>query len=258
MTSAGPTLLQPSERLVALGSLAVRPVAYGGENGAGPLPPPSEPIDGLLVSAAEARRPALLRATTNVYGFVDLAPGLQRVLVVDPRGRFLPRAIAVDVPDRRPLADALARGAATLPAVADPPLALAWLRPAPGKQRSSGVHGVVRGPSGAPLALAWIRVDTPEGRFVTYSDHRGEYVAPLPFVRRPAADDADVQINVRVHRLLAEVPASADALEVFPASFDGLAPEIAGFDAVYEQAALVNKAVQFEVGKPVRLDLQPA
>jgi hypothetical protein len=268
MTASSPLFSSPGDRLVALGSLAVRPLVYCGAGKDGPFPPPQEPIEGLSVRSTSARRDARIHTTTNLYGFVNLKPGPHRVHIVDPRGRFLPRAIAVNVPDYASLRDALERRAQTLPAVAPPPIEVAWLRRAPGTPTTTGLFGVVRDATGASVPFAWIRVEKVlafddaadgEGRFVTYADQRGEYVVPLSFVRRPSGDDsAPASIKVRVHRPLGPAPAGDGALAAFPVSFDDLAPEKPGFDSVYEPIALVaDKAVDFEVGTSMRLDLQP-
>lgn len=265
-----------ADRRPALGSLALRPVAYRGRNGVGPLAVSAEPIRGLSIRLVGSRAAPLFHASTNVYGFVDLRPDTYRAEVSDPEGRFLPRALRVDVPDRRPLAEALALGATSLPTVPAVPFLTVPLRPSPHARAAeprAALHGVVRTPAGAPLPLAWIRVSTAQGSCVTYSDARGEYLAPLPFLRPVVAlldsgadlssDGDDVlgitdtfNVTARAHRLLAPVPA-ASPLDAFPEGFDDLEPGQPAFAAVYDTTSFFETTIAVRVETHVRLDLLP-
>jgi hypothetical protein len=266
-----------ADRLVTLGSLAVRPVLHRGANGA-VFPTSNEPIYGLSVRILGSRARALFHPSTNVHGFVDLPPGPDPVLVgvTDPENRFLPRTLRVTVPDQTSLREALALGAQAPPATASPPFVTAHLRPSPsGPARASytSVYGVAREADGRPIAWAWVRVSTPQGRYVTYTDLRGEYLAILPFLRPvvTVVDEGDLEgdsddltevqstfsADVSAHRLLAPIPASGDPLTAFPPTFDDLAPEIPGFEEVYEESAFFLTTVPIKVETHHRLDLLP-
>jgi hypothetical protein len=259
-----PLTLEGAYRLVSLGSLAVRPVAYLGAGASGPFEPPVGPIEGLTLRSTSDRRAPVLHVATDCYGFVDLVPGAHRVHLSDARGRFLPRAITAVVPDRRPLGAAIARGAAVLPSVPAPPLVRAWLRPAPGQAvLGTALLGTVRSATGEALPFAWIRVEAAQGRFVTYSDARGEYLAPLAFLRPVVAPGDDVGSPIVPAQVSAyprsapPSPADRDEITSFPADFDDLVPGTASFVAVYG-AAVFDASVDIIVGITARLDLQPA
>lgn len=279
-TLAGVSTRSP-DRLVAIGSLAVRPALYRGANGS-VFPVSAQPIHGLTVALAQGLsgsrsrpRKALFHPSTNLHGFVDLPPGPKLIAVTDPENRFLPRTLAATVPDFTALAEALAQGAKTPPAASPPALVTALLRPSPsGPLRDSfaSFHGVAREPDGTPIAWAWIQVSTPQGSYTTYSDGRGEYLAILPFlhpivtvvldVGDPETDGDDVNdvadtfnADVRAHRLLASVPPSGDPLAVLPPDFDELVPGAPAFDSVYETTAFFHATVPIRVEARQRLDL---
>ena len=179
-------LLGNEDRRVSVGSLAVRPTVYMGRDGGGPFPAPSDAISGLSVTLTGRKQRPTFHPITNVYGFIDLPGGPARVEVSDPEGRYLPAALAVNLPDRAPLAAALSRGASVLPAVADPPFVPVPLRPsvrARSREVRAAFFGRVTTPAGAPCPFAWVRATTAQGVYITYADERGEYIAPLPFLR---------------------------------------------------------------------------
>jgi hypothetical protein len=263
------------DRLVTLGSLAVRPTIYSGRNGGGPFPVSSEPIPGLTVRIPKRKQAPIFHTTTNVYGFLDLAGGPTRVEITDPENRYLPRAISVNVPDRRPLGEALARGATVLPAVLPPPFVEVPLRPSPHvrlRELRAAVFGRVTTPAGVPCPFAWVRATTTKGVHVTYADERGEYFAPLPFLRPIVTildphetgdgdDDlaltVDFSVTVRAYRRRTPPPAGSP-LEGFLLEIDTAVPGDAAFDAVYVPASLYETTTSVKLETHVRLDLQPA
>jgi len=256
-----------SDRFPVLGSVALRPVRYGGTKGGIPFPLPTEPIAGLVCRSAASPQVALFHLTTNCYGLLDLAPGPHRLLVSDPRGRYLPRATAATLPDREPLRQALARGASSPPIVPPPPLLTVPLRPVPGsplRGAETAFWGRVLGGDGRPLPLAWIRVTTAQGVYITHSDMAGDYLAPLPFLapQLPGGDDDDVPVvefpaTVRVHALKASPAPGSAPLDVLPADFDALVPGTPDFEAVYAAVPVTEADHDITVGTQPRLDLQP-
>jgi hypothetical protein len=274
VSAVGSYVIGRADRLVSLGSLAVRPVVYRGTVGDQPLTMSSDPIEGLRVRSTTSQRTPLFHVSTNLYGFVDLAPGLHRVHVVDPEQRFLPRAVAAIAPDRSLLGDALARGARTLPVVDDPPLVSAKLRPSPSSLMGgaeAALHGVILDVDGEGAPFAWIRAQTLLGEYVTYSDARGEYVVPLPFLHPVIVTDPSdptqskhqttFPVTLEVYPLLAalaSVVASGDPLDVFPADFDDLAPGSPRFGEVYDPTKLFSMSTNATVGARARLDPQLA
>jgi hypothetical protein len=262
-----------ADRLVTIGSLAVRPVVYRGANGT-PFPTSNEPIHGLSVRGVGSKAKSIFHASTNVYGFLDLPAGPMVVSVTDPEKRYLPRTLKVTAPDQSALADALALGAKIPPAVSAPPFVPVFLRPSPEsptRNACTSLFGAARENDGRPIVLAWIRVSTPQGSYTTYTDLRGEYVAILPFLRPvvtivdPGASEGegddvnDIQDTfdaaVTAHRILAPIPAGLDPLAVFPTDFDDLVPGIAAFAAVYETAPFFQTTVPIKVEAHFRLDL---
>lgn len=263
------------DRRVTVGSFAVRPTAYQGRQPSGPFAVPSEPVTGLVVRAQGARQTPSFHPSTHVYGFVDLPGGSTRVEITDPEDRYLPRALVVDVPDRSPLAQALARGAVSLPAVLPPPFVEAPLRPSPrarSRELRAAVFGRVTTPAGEPCPFAWVRATTTIGTYVTYADERGDYLAPLPFLRPIVAivnahdpgdgDDelaltTEFTVTMRAYRRISPPPAGSP-LEGFLTEIDTASPGDAAFDAVYLVASLYEAGTSVKLETHVRLDLQPA
>ena len=271
-----------ADRVVALGMLAIRPVVYRGASGGTRLAAPVEPIAGLRIRSTSSRKLPIFHASTNCYGFVDLPAGRHRIHLEDPESRFLMRAIEVVVPDRSALREALERGARVPPVdgggsaplvppvVPAPPFVTVPLRPAPGSifgDLDTSLWGVLRDAAGNGVPLAWIRVSTPQGDFVTCSDARGEYLATLPFLR-PIVTTLDIDpeqpviqtvlaVAIEAYPLLNPPARGADPLAIFPASFDDLDPLIRGFEAIYHVGARITRTTNVTVGARVRLDLQP-
>ncbi|XXY52639.1 hypothetical protein WME91_16035 [Sorangium sp. So ce269] len=267
--------LGSAERLASVGSLAVRPTAYLGRNGGGPFATSNEPISGLSFAISGRKERPLFHRTTNVYGFLDLPGGPVRVEVTDPEGRYLPRALLVDVPDRLPLAAALSRGASALPAVTAPPFVAAPLRPSPrarSREPRAAIFGRVTTPAGVPCPFAWVSATTAQGAYVTYADERGEYLAPLPFLRAvvsvadphlPGDGDDDLEftstfdVTVRAYRRVTPPP-QARPLEGFLDEIDTVSPMDPAFAAVYGVGSLFETTLAVKLETHVRLDLLPA
>lgn len=267
--------LDSADRRASVGSLAVRPTAYLGHDGGGPFAVSNEPIPGLSVAISGRKTRPLFHRTTNVYGFLDLPGGPVRVEVTDPEGRYLPRALLVDVPDRLPLADALSRGASTLPVVAAPPFVSAPLRPsarARSREPRAAIFGRVTTPAGAACPFAWVRAITAQGAYVTYSDERGEYLAPLPFLRAVVSvadphlpgdgdDELDItttfDVTVQAYRRVAPPP-EGRPLDGFLDEIDVVSPSDPAFAAVYGVGSLFETTTSVKLETHVRLDLLPA
>ncbi len=255
------TMTAPSaspDRRVSLGSLALRPILYRGASSAGPLASPERPIEGLVVRATTSRRPPIFHLSTNLYGFLDLAPATYRIHLTDPAAAYLPRAYSIFVPDRRQLGVALAAGTPP-PAVPQPPLGAVPMRPALLAPISAhtALWGVVATPSPgrAPLPFAWIRATTAQGAYVTYSDLRGQYLIPLDTISGVGTFPVQVDAYALV---LPPASGAAEPLSAFPASptdFDDLIPGSADFIAVYGTSTIYSQSKNITIGTQVRLDL---
>lgn len=152
-------------------------------------------IAGLEIRSDRSGETAVFHTATGIYGFLHLGSGTHRIHISDPSGRYLPRALELDAPDRSGLVSALERGAAPPPAAGagfSPPLyrdvamriAPGFLSPAP----LTLLWGEVRHDNGtaAPLARLQFRTKVKRddgtrvnGRVITHADSRGAYQAWL-------------------------------------------------------------------------------
>ena len=266
------------DRAALVGSLAVRPVLHRGANGAA-FPVSIEPIHGLVVTAGRRGTKGIFHPGSNVHGFLELPPGPTLISISDPERRYLPRTISLVVPDTAPSKEALERGGR--PAKIATTIVEVPLRPsaeAPEEVGVTGLFGVARETDGRPIRLAWIRASTAQGSYVTYSDLRGEFVIPLPFLRPvtvvastgllPTDGDDLVTITdtfpvtLQAHRPVKAVAANAKIQDVFPPNFDALLPGGPGFDTVYQPASFLplptrTITLPIKISTRVRQDLTP-
>lgn len=225
------------DRIVAVGLIGLRVLRYVAQG----RPPALPPIEGLRVEAVgHTERPGW-HATTGLYGFLALPPGPCRVLVTDPRGRWLPAAFDLAVPDRAAVRRVLERGITSSTMTPRPLLRDVALHAAPGRTTPPGttaIFGVVRaGPGGPPMPLARLALSTLVGgaaqTHITWSSARGEYVLPLPG-ESPTAIGGNppwrVDRTLVVHAPGPELAAALahEFLGALPADQDALDPDGAG------------------------------
>jgi hypothetical protein len=235
------------DRNAAAGVLGIRPLYYVGEAMA-PRPPA---IEGLRVTAVGAAEVPTFHAETGLYGFVRLPAGARRIEISDAAQRFMPCAVIALVPDRAPIRRVLESGG-TPPVLPSPLLIDVALRPAPAAPMSpgmTGVWGVVREISGAPVPLARVACATAGGgTVVAYAGRDGGYVLALP-AERPASLATPPQfVFPRALTLHSPTAALASALATIafpsavPADLDSIDPSAPGppFTARTYQLRAVN------------------
>lgn len=237
------------DRSVDVGSLALRLAAYRAED-----EPTVAPIEGLRVTDAARGDRALWHASTGVYGFVNLPPGVRRFRVTDPARRWLDREVEVEVPDREALRAALLAGAPPPidagPAWVDVPMYPGVELPIPSSE--TVVWGVVsRG--GAPVAGALVRVDHappagPSRAWRGASDPNGVFVV---WLRGFGIDDPDAPPVP--HQLRAWGPLGAPP-EALPPDLDALDPALPSFATRFGVPGAAAAAV-LPPGARTRVDL---
>ena len=226
--------LNDGDRIVILGSLAVRPFHYAGhvgQEGAEVAYGPQRPIEGLRIRLGDRATRPIHHPSTGIYGFLDYPhrPSPVEALAEDPRGRYLACQAEVDIQDRTGERTAFEASDRPAPAVvadkADLYLHLA-MRPSPAagvERHTTAVWGRLVDADGRPVPFARLELVTQfrssgpnparPGVYVTYSDRNGDYVIVLPGEHRDASGDADAKQGIfdrilTVHRI---APGSARA-----------------------------------------------
>lgn len=239
------------ERVALVGVLAVRARRYLSDGAA----PGLAAIPGLEVRVVGRDASPIWHQSTGLYGFLRLAPGPARVEVSDPTRRFLPQALAAQVPDRDAVREALELGRVPPPGSAAALFLDLALRPGvelalpPG---ASAIWGVVRGRTdGVPVPGALIRLDTvlagAADRVTTLSGPDGCYVLVLPgeIVDRSVAPPVrrfDRALTVHAPRppLAAQLAGPQGYLAGLPAGVFGLTA--AQRNALYRQPSFQLRA----------------
>ena len=173
------------DRITAVGVLAMRPRRYLSDG----VPLGLTPIPGLMVRVPDREETPVWHQSTGLYGFLRLGPGIVRVEVSDPAGRYLPQALTAAVPDRQSVRVALESGrsagreraAATVSGRRTAPGDRS--RPTPGRLPRSG-GWCAGGTTGARSPVPCWGVDTVQAgvadRVTTMSGPDGCYLLVLP------------------------------------------------------------------------------
>ena len=261
MTQIRTTELRRSVYSVTLGAVGLRVVEYVRESAVS-----VRPIAGLVVTDESAKYRAAYHVTTGVYGFLDLPSGPLIVHIRDPRGRYLPRRIRVEVPDRSEIRRRLLLGETTL-SEPEPLFSEVALRPSIGIPRATAqaaLWGVVS-EDGVPLPYARVEVTHEDNGVLTYADAGGVYVAPLrwpwavvsldvPDPEGGNGEEPDIldelvenlTLDVRVDALRIE-PQGSDPFESFPTDFE----EPSDFENTYRPGPHEG-TIELPVGERVR------
>jgi hypothetical protein len=233
------------DRVVALGVLALRAMRHVavGRPLAGP------PIEGLRVEALGAQEAPGWHGTTGLYGFLRLPPGLRRLRVTDPVGRFQPMLFEASVPDRGEVRRQLEAGVASPSMNPRPLVREVALHPSPLAPLPNGVSvawGQVRDAQGRGVALARLMlttmIDGALRRHLGWSAADGSYALLLPN-ERPETIGGDPpwrvtrQLVVHAPRTPLAAALSRDFLAALPAERDALDPDAPG--AAFERRGFV-------------------
>jgi hypothetical protein len=276
------------DRITIAGVLAVRCLRYVNETAA----PSMKTLSNLQLNSTRCEEQPVFHHSTGLYGFLQLQPGIHRVVINDPGQRYLPRAIQVEVPDRGSIREILEKGGLPAPGAARPLYADAAMRPSvnyPLLPGESAIWGQVSDSGGRPLAFSRLqlatRYDDSDTSVVSYSDSSGVYMLRLSGERarfvEPEDTDADgvadtsgeltttFDRELRVHALKQNPLGLEDPLDAFPVDFDSLDADDPASPYQLESFSLYNPATDeqrlavgsvmpqpsIQVGRRIRWDI---
>jgi len=177
------------DRSVSLGALGLQTARYTGEGDAtGAGAQVVMGIPDLSITVRDQDERPLYHASNGIYGFLRLphAANPQRLEIHDAAGRYLPKVLEHDVPDRDDERARLEQGQPIGGPAVDTIIKRLLMRPAlsvPLEGAVTALWGRVVGSDGLPIPLARLRIATrvngDDTAFIAFSNLHGDYFAPL-------------------------------------------------------------------------------